>query len=205
MNKQYKGEKTYFLLPDDFPKRDPRWVWGFTLIELLVVLAITTLLSGILIIYNHTSRQQIALRVEEARIVEIISRAKSLSLATYREPSNSSVCGYGIHIDYHIMTYTLFRYARGSVSSCEEITGVDRDLEQTVSTFSLGNQLIFAAAPSNGGRKIDDLVFIPPNPTTFIQSGEAGVANGSGSITMQIQDSTLEATITVNAAGQITF
>ena len=42
---------------------------GFTLIELIVVLGITAFLSSIMISYNHTSRQQLALYAEETKLM----------------------------------------------------------------------------------------------------------------------------------------
>ncbi|HDH31342.1 MAG TPA: prepilin-type N-terminal cleavage/methylation domain-containing protein, partial [Candidatus Wolfebacteria bacterium] len=52
---------------------------GFTLIELLIVIGIITLLSTMAIFYSHTGERQIILFQEQVKILNAISRAKSLS------------------------------------------------------------------------------------------------------------------------------
>lgn len=176
---------------------------GFTLIELLVVLVVTTVLSAFLIIYNHTSRQQIALYVEEAKLVQVISRAKSLSLSTYRE-SLSEICGYGVHVDYGKMNYTLFSYTKPVAVECEKITSIDSAAEKSLSVFSLGKDLVLMAVPPRNGIRIDDVIFIPPDPVTRISSGGSFI-DGFGNVALATQDGSAEAVVTVSSAGQITF
>ncbi len=176
---------------------------GFTLIELLVVLAVTALLSGILILYSHTSRQQVALYVEEAKLVQLIIRAKSLSLATYRQ-SSLPICGYGVHINYNNTTYALFSYPKPGGSSCSAITSINPSLETIVSSFSLSRELAFVSSPPAGSR-IDDFLFIPPDPIILINSNGSMITSGFGNIVLTTADRSLQATITVSSAGQITF
>ncbi len=177
---------------------------GFTLIELLVVLVVTTTLSAFLIVYNHTSRQQIALYVEEAKLVQVISRAKSLSLSTYRE-SSSEICGYGVHIDYGNNRYTLFSYTKPANVACEQIASINPGAEQPLSAFSLSKELVFMAVPPGGGNKIDDVIFVPPDPTTLMNSGGAFLPSGFGNIVLGTEDGSAKTVVTVSSAGQITF
>lgn len=177
---------------------------GFTLIELLVVVVITTALSSFLILYNHTSRQQIALSVDEAKLAQVIFRAKSLALSSYREPS-SDICGYGVHIDYGAGKYALFSYTKQAGVECEDITSIDFALEQQMSLFSLNKELVFLSPPPGGGNRIDDVLFIPPQPVTFMNSGGTFLSSGSGKIALGTEDGSANAIITVNSAGLITF
>ena len=177
---------------------------SFTLIELLVVLAVSILLSSSLILYNHTSRQQIALYVDEAKLVQVISRAKSLSLSTYHE-SASEICGYGVHIDYGTMSYTLFSYTKPATVECEKITSVDPGAEESLSVFFLSKELLFMATSSGGGNRIDDVIFIPPDPVTLMNSEGSFITNGFGSIALGTQDGSFNAVVTVSSAGQISF
>src|SRR5438105_773284 len=58
---------------------------GFTLIELLVSMMITMLLSGFIITYTSGGRAQTTLYVEQAKLGQLVSRAKSLSISTYNK------------------------------------------------------------------------------------------------------------------------
>ena len=177
---------------------------GFTLIELLVVLVVTSGLSAFLIIYNHASRQQVALYVEEAKLVQVISRAKSLSLSTYREES-SEICGYGIHIDYVNNRYVLFSYKKPENTGCKKITSIDLDAEAQLSQYSLNKDIVFISPPPRGGDKIDDIIFVPPDPTTLMNSGVSFISNGFGNIALGTQDGSAVVVVTVSSAGQIAF
>lgn len=180
---------------------------GFTLIELLVVLGILSILSGSLILYNHTTRQQVALYTEEAKLVQIISRAKSLSLSTYRESSSAQVCGYGVHVDYGRMTYALFSYDRGRCPvQCKNISAIDYgSCGNEMVSYPLSRELTLLASPPAGGFRIDDVLFVPPDPTTLINSGGVLIQSGSGVIVLQTQNGSALSTITVNSNGQVTF
>src|SRR3989344_3199887 len=81
---------------------------AFTLIEILVVISVITMLSAFVLTYNATSRNQVALRIEQAELVQTISRAKSLALATYNKPEVP--CGYGVYINYSENNYAIFSY-----------------------------------------------------------------------------------------------
>lgn len=64
---------------------------GFTLLEILIVISITIMISGIAISYNGSTQQQIGLYVEVQKLAELILRAKSLAVSTYRDPGNVPV------------------------------------------------------------------------------------------------------------------
>ncbi|MDP1538756.1 MAG: hypothetical protein Q8M00_01875, partial [bacterium] len=65
---------------------------AFTTIEILVIIGILSLLSATLILYSRTAEHQIVLFKEQAKVISILSRAKSLSIVTYGKADVP--CGY---------------------------------------------------------------------------------------------------------------
>lgn len=177
---------------------------GFTLLELLVVVGITALLSAILISYSSSSRQQIALYAEEARLGQTIYRAKFIALSSYvRSTGSPGTCGYGVHIDYAAMSYYLFSYNKPANSGCDSINSIDTNSENIMSTFRL-NKNIKLVAPS-GTPRLDDILYVPPDPKIIISSAGTVVSNGSAAVIIQTQDNLLSAPVSVNSAGLISF
>ena len=174
---------------------------GFTLIELLVVTAITAMLSSLMITYNSTSRQQIALTVESAKITQVILKAKSLSLSTFNQPEVP--CGYGLHLDYSARTYSLISYA-APFSGCGNLPSIDPSLMGTVETFSLSSNLDFV----EGNNKAYDLLFVPPEPRTLLwvdPPGLGAATSGISHIYLRTKNGSISSTISINNAGQVTF
>ncbi|MDP2741594.1 MAG: type II secretion system protein [bacterium] len=177
---------------------------GFTLIELIIVIGISVVLSSILFSYNHTTRQQLALYAEEMKFVQTVFRAKSLALASYIQSSNSNICGYGIHIDYLAMNYSLFSYNKPNGSNCKNINSISVGSENIVSTFTLDPNVKFISSPA-GLTRLDDVLFIPPDPLTIINSSGNAIISGLASVVIQTQDNSLSARVNVNSAGLIDF
>ncbi|MBI4085369.1 MAG: type II secretion system protein [Candidatus Liptonbacteria bacterium] len=177
---------------------------GYTIIELLVVMAITALFSSILISYNHTSRQQIAFYAEQTKLIQSIFRAKSLALGSYVGSSASNICGYGVHIGYSEMSYSIFSYSKAGVTDCQGISSINPASENIISTFKLDNNVSFTTVISSGQR-LDDVLFIPPQPLTLVGSGGSIIRNGSAAVSLRTLDSSLSASININSAGLIDF
>ncbi len=80
---------------------------GFTVIEMVVVLAISVILSSILIIYSGDSRKFLIFSNERSLIVSAIFKAKSYSLETYQPTQftisginpTESICGWGVRFE----------------------------------------------------------------------------------------------------------
>lgn len=130
---------------------------GFTLIEILVTVTITTLLSAILIGYSRVGNTQIILFKEQARIVNALLRAKSLSLQIFTK--QIPACGYGIHFDSAGRSFILFRDAADLCS--------DSDNRYSGSAEDLGVQILDPQLKFSNLQLID-LLFIPPEPTVII-------------------------------------
>ena len=177
---------------------------GFTLVEIIVVLGITALLSSIMISYNYVSRQQLALYSEQMKFVETIFRAKSLALSPYTQSSGGDICGYGIHVDYEAKNYSLFNYNKPQGTTCQGINSIDINSENIISTVEIDKNVKFMNS-QNGTARYDDFLFISPDPITLVSSDGTTINNGSVSVTVQTQDGSLSADISVNSAGLINF
>lgn len=174
---------------------------GFSLVELLVTILITVMLSSLVITYSSFGRLQIALYVEQARIAQAISRAKSLALASYANPQKS-ICGYGLHVDYENRQYAIFEYA---VPDCKNILNIDstqsqyyREIEKY--TLSSGLNLVISE-----GESLRDVFFLPPDPQTKIWRVGEALPSNSGKIKMRTADGSAIVEVSVTIAGQISF
>lgn len=168
---------------------------GYTLIELIVVVGIAILLSGMVILYGGEGRQQIALSIESVKIVQAISRAKALAVATYIDPS--SPCGYGVHFDYPAKKYSIRSYRTSP--NCEDVLSIASS--GVINQLDLTSGLLW----QEGSEKIDDVIFIPPDPRTYIFSDGALLVGGASGKVYLRTDGGATRTVMVNSAGQITF
>jgi prepilin-type N-terminal cleavage/methylation domain-containing protein len=127
---------------------------GFTVIEMLVVISVIgLLLTTTMVFYGRAGERQIVLFREQAKILNILSRAKFLSIQTFGK-TEPIPCGYGVHFE-EPQSVILFRDdAENCVQSDNRYSG---DTEK-VESFILDRAAIFEPLP------LSDVVFIPPNP-----------------------------------------
>lgn len=168
---------------------------GYTLIELLIVVGIAGLLSGMVLLYGGAGREQIALSVESIKIVQAISRAKTLAIATYTDPS--SPCGFGVQFDYPAKKYSIRSYRTSP--SCESVSGITSSA--VLEEFNLGAGLTW----QEGAEHIDDVIFIPPDPKVYMFSGGVLLPAGASGKVYLLTSGGAARTVTVSPAGQITF
>ena len=171
---------------------------GFTMIELLVTVATIALLASYMLLYTSKSRNQIALYVQESKIVRILSRSKSLAIATYNSPDVP--CGYGVRIKYAENAYALYRY---NASDCANIASIDVGSSdyQEIQVFPLPANIVF----ENGVEAMDTVIFIPPDPKTRIWSGGLPFTAVQGNVYLRTVDGSARVTVSVTPAGQISF
>jgi prepilin-type N-terminal cleavage/methylation domain-containing protein len=160
-------------------------VLGFTLIEIIITVAITALLAGTLITYNATGRAQVALSVERAKLVQVILRAKSLTIGTF---GNGSVCGYGVRID-SASQYTLFSC---SAADCETVFGVGSCGVSDVTTYSVERGVVIGSGSIGGS-----VLFVAPDPRTMTMGG--------GTIALLTADGRSSAQVTISSGGQVSY
>lgn len=167
-------------------KRNPLSESGFTLIEMLVVVSITALLSSVLIIYSRIGERQILLLREQAKIVNMILKSKSLALQTY--VTGEKVCGYGVHFE-EPRSAILFKDLADDCSSSDNVySGAGEDFEK----LTMDILLSFSAID------FTDILFIPPDPQVKLSPDQA-----SGNISIKANDSDTVVKIKINSAGQV--
>ena len=181
-------------------------VYGFTLIELMIVIAITVLLSSFLVLYGSKTNEQITLSVEQAKLGQIILRAKTMALAEVTT-SSSLPCGYGIHMDYNNNTYSLFRYIdQSGPKGCSQIKPINpngQNYEEVFSaTLNPGVHFVRGSNPSD----LYDLLFVPPVPKTLVWNCPGcGVTSTLGVITFVTRSNSASATVSISDASQVSF
>ncbi len=176
---------------------------GFTLVETMVAIAITLVLSTIVLSYNRSSEKQIVLFRDQAIIIGILNRAKALAIEKFN--SDPNVCAFGVHFDEDLSTFILFqdlnmRAVSEPIFGCRDYTlGVFNTNfkydggSELFETFSLDPRLRFDSLPPNGL----DVVFIPPEIS--VTSTELLPIT----ITVKIKDGSASVPITIGEGGQI--
>ncbi len=162
---------------------------GFVLVELLVTISIIALLSSILIVYSHTGEKQILLFRDQAKVINSVMRAKSLSVQSFEAKGN--ICGYGVHFNPDD-AFIIFEH---SSDNCEDFKGYS-DSDKIIKTENLDEKLYFSLID------FEDIFFLPPEPAVmFYPSGSSG--SKSIIISSRADDNSL-VKINVNNIGQIT-
>lgn len=162
---------------------------GFVLVELLVTIGIIALLSSILIVYSHTGEKQVLLFRDQAKVINSIMRAKSLSVQSFEAKGN--ICGYGVHFNLD-GAFVIFEH---SSDNCEDFGGYS-DSDKIIKIENLDEKLYFSLID------FDDIFFLPPDPTVmFYPIGSSGIK--SIVIGSRIDENS-SVKVNVNNMGQIT-
>ena len=165
--------------------------------EVLVIVAIVTILSSVIITYTSESREQLALQIEKAKVAQVVSRAKSLSVSTYNDPEVP--CGYGVHVGQDNQKYVLFSYKMDPCANLKTgVITIGGEGYSVVEEFSLAKPLRFNTGDVSD---LDTIFFLPPDPKTLLWREQSPMENGS----LRIDSTKESAEIKVNTGGQITF
>src|SRR3989344_1833417 len=179
---------------------------GFTLLETTIVIAITMILSAVMLGYSRSNEKQIALYRDQAIIVGVINRAKSLALQRFNNPDNPNeeICAFGVNFKYP-KTFILFKDIKKStmISCKDDITGnyggsggYDANEEfSAADIFTLDSKLVFRDI---SGDQSGNLIFIPPDLEIKIDTSSPFIVN------IQSTDGSLCSSVEVGAGGQIT-
>ena len=189
MIKYFAKRLSSFLFPLSSKKR------GFTIIEILVVFGIMVMLSGVLILYSNSSKNLIALFREQAKVISIISKAKSFALQTYIE--NGSACGYGTHIDLEKNTIIFFRDLAEKCADSDNVYTPDANSSEIMEQIALSDQVRLKSSTAT------DVLFIPPDPRVVITQGQDSSLDKMD-IILETADGNTQAKIRLNSSGQIT-
>ena len=162
--------------------------WGFTLVEMLVIIAIISVLTIMTLVAYYNSNRQYNLKRATDLFVADIRRAQNLALSGQswgeRVPH-----GYGIHIESSGQ-YTLFF----TTDNSEKTHGGPNSYD--IETISLPSGVTF---PVN--RVGDNIFFVPPDPTSYINSNKTFNFSRSYILTNR----GLTKTVTVYNTGRIEY
>lgn len=171
---------------------------GYSLVEVLVVVGVTIFLSGLILAYNRSSEKQVVLYRDQAVIIGLLNRAKSLAAQRYNAAGSSTEvpCAFGLHFDEASNKFILFQDIGPGSCDVPRTVGFDgvSPLEE-IESFSLDRKLEFVNVPEGGF----DIMFISPdlNVSTTLTSGFPL------SVILRVVGDTLQAPITISSAGQI--
>ena len=166
---------------------------GFTMIELLVVVGVIVLLSSFVIAYSRTGERQITLFKEQASLVSLLTRARSLSISAF---SDAVVpCDYGVNFS-DSGTAILFReYSPSNDPRCLDANRVYNLEDEKIEEMTLDSTIVFSELG------LLNVVFIPPEPQVVIDNDKNKY---EAFIRIKTIDGTNEKVIKITNAGQIT-
>ncbi|MDD5098833.1 MAG: type II secretion system protein [Candidatus Colwellbacteria bacterium] len=156
---------------------------GFTLVELLITTSIIILMMGTVIGSGAIRRTQFNLSINQEKVRSLASRAKSLAFnSLVEETAGNGVCGYGVHIERD--QAFIFADKSADCSSSDRIFSLgDEELIGSVNKVTTDGGMHFYDMSSGiidlsqfGGAGKIDVLFVPPDPTTYINGNRAGNA-----------------------------
>lgn len=152
---------------------------GFTLMELVITMAVLAVVMGAATSAGVGRKTQFNLSVSQEKTRALISRAKGLALNSLIS-QGSNICGYGVHITYDKAVIFTDRVGAGTcagsdrryTSGEELVGGADQVvLEQGVYYSDIsGGGSPSQTRTSFGGPGYMDILFAPPDPTTYINT-----------------------------------
>jgi len=171
---------------------------GFSLFEMVVVVGITVLLSAITITYNRSGERQLILFKDQALVVGLLNRAKSLAIQKYQNPAitqNKVFCAFGVHFEAPRDIVLFADLGSGSCDPTNANYRYDKGVSppEALENKSLDARNIFSGLPEGGL----DVLFIAPE---LVATSSADLP-----VTIMINSSvgSLTSPITVSAVGQI--
>lgn len=183
--------------------KETRLVWGYTTLEILVVISVTTMLTGIMILYSRTSENQIALIKEQAKVVNAFVRAKALARETFAEEGDLKPCAYGLYRDKttDVPRFIIFRDLPDSETPKDcGLDSADRiytDETELFDSFSLDEHISIGSETT-----FEEVIFIPPDPTTILNRDPE--SDDDKVLVLETRDGSWSYEIKINSAGQIT-
>lgn len=184
---------------------------AFTLLEMMVVVGVSISLAAVLLIYGSNAKEQSILSIEEAKIAQLVMRARSLAISTFNQTTPPPPCGYGVRIQplLNPQRYVLFSYDYpgdpNKLSKCRTVTSVlgggSGAVYSVLETHRLDAPISFVLP--NPVDWMQAVFFKPPDPTVLLLPGAAG--NPPFKKIYLTGKSGGSRTITVTNTGQIAF
>lgn len=165
---------------------------GFTLIELLVIMTIIGILSSILFSARGIEEKKLALQRSIFQLSQDLREIQGLAMGFWEESCpGGTATGFGIHLHRVSLPESYLLYA--DCNDNQHKDGSDKILREV--KLEKGVQ-VQSLSPSPL-----DIVFVPPEPATFIDGVESG---REGVITLSLKsDSSKQKVLRVNTAGKI--
>ena len=160
---------------------------GFTLIEMLVVLAVIGIVIGIVLVNYQKGKKQYELQMAKQKIISEIRRAQNMSLGAVEFKGEVPKGGFGISFD---KTTPSCYYVFADKDEEKDYDGTS----ELVKKVYLPSKIEISSLSENGGDVLYlDIVFLPPDPKTYVNAGE-----NEGIITIKHKDTgnTLDIKIT---------
>jgi hypothetical protein len=188
---------------------------GFTLLEILIIVTVTAIISAFAVVYSNVSKTQLALYAEQQKVAGLILKAKSLAIETHMSAGQGGGvhCGYGIKIDYgaNPQSYGIFYYNRPGPTDadpqCDTIknAGIDPSLFDAGSdlpSFDLDRGIILRSSEPDS---LVYVLFVPPNPTTVIDTIGNNPSLVAGNVYLTTKDGSASAVVAIEPGGQVDF
>jgi prepilin-type N-terminal cleavage/methylation domain-containing protein len=167
---------------------------GFTILELLIVILIIGLLAVLVSVSYRSSEKKYALNQSVQLLVSNLRKVQTMAMSGV--DIQGQYCGYGVKINTSAW-FTSYRIYADKSANCQNSNHKYDSSDDILETVNLPNRIIIqATSPSP-----IDIFFKPPKPTTYINQ-DAGVGV-TGTITLQIEGTSLNKTVTVTTAGLI--
>lgn len=171
---------------------------GFSLFEMVVVIGITALLSTIAVTYNRSGERQLAIFKDQAVVVGLLNRAKSLAIQKYQNPAITQdwvFCAFGLHLEAPREIILFTDLGSGSCDPTNANYRYDEGVTppEALETKALDVRNVFSGLPEGGL----DILFIAPE---LVATSSADLP-----VTFTINSTVggLTSLVTVSAAGQI--
>ena len=170
---------------------------GFTLVEMLVVLGITAMLSSVFICYGGTIKDQVSLFSEEAKMVQVLYKAKTYSVQALKMDgginSGKAACGYGVHFNTTTRSYFIFLKGRDSGGLCPSAdSGLGYFNEEPKGSVNVVDSRVFFSG-------VGDIVFKPPKPEVYFYPNNSF----GGKVKLCNLNESFCREVTVNKVGQV--
>jgi len=134
---------------------------AFTLIEVMIVIGIVVILAAIGVVFRGSGNSQLALFTDQAKVVGVLTRAKSLALQKLKAGGTDNVCATGVYFSTStaINFMVIFKDLdedKNLDNGCSSNGQYDGDSSnEMVDRIDLDRSVAFASAP-------ETILFIPP-------------------------------------------
>lgn len=164
---------------------------GFTIAELLVGIFIIALISGIFLANYRSADRQAKLNMAAQQVASGIRSAQNYSLGLQEFEGSIPQGGWGARFDAAFPdSYIIF---------ADEDDGRDYDMGEEYKRVDLPSDIIISNIDVAGAVNAVDIVFSPPDPTTYVNTNN----NASAEITLKENISGAVKKINVNFLGLI--